>query len=116
MGPYLKVGILCRGRIADDERDTGYPTIQSLVLTRLEAMREEVQTPECRHWLEQELEGYSLFTHAPWYRIIACRQRGHFLNLKTGVYLTCWAEDIGHGQTLPKLATRPGPSSVHLCP
>ncbi len=59
------------------------------LLTRLEAMREEVQTPECRHWLEQELEGYSLCSPLPWYRIIACRQRGHFLNLKTGKYLTC---------------------------
>ena len=27
------------------------------LLTQLEAMREQVQTPECRHWLEQELEG-----------------------------------------------------------
>ena len=59
------------------------------LLTRLEAMREEVQTPECRHWLEQELEGYSLCSPLSWYRIIACRQRGHFLNLKTGKYLTC---------------------------
>jgi hypothetical protein len=25
----------------------------------------------------------------PWYRIIACRQRGHFLDLKTGKSLTC---------------------------
>ena len=59
------------------------------LLTQLESMREEVQTPECHHWLEQELEGYSLCAPLPWYRIIACRQRGHFLNLKTGKYLTC---------------------------
>ncbi len=28
------------------------------LLTQLESMLDEVQTPECRHWLEQELEGY----------------------------------------------------------
>jgi hypothetical protein len=59
------------------------------LLTQLESMLDEVQTPECRHWLEQELEGYSLCSHLPWYRIVACRQRGHFLDLKTGKYLTC---------------------------
>ena len=52
-------------------------------------MLNEVQTPECRHWLTQELEGYSASSHLPWYRIVACRQRGHFLDLKTGKYLTC---------------------------
>ena len=59
------------------------------LLTQLESMLDEVQTPECRHWLEQELEGYSLCSPLPWYRIVACRQRGHFLDLKTGKYLTC---------------------------
>lgn len=59
------------------------------LLTQLEFMLDEVQTPECRHWLEQELEGYSLSSPLPWYRIVPCRQRGHFLDLKTGKYLTC---------------------------
>ena len=54
------------------------------LLTQLESMLDEVQSPGCRHWLEQELEGYSLCSHLPWYRIVPCRQRGHFLDLKTG--------------------------------
>ena len=71
------------------------------LLTQLESMLDEVQTPECRHWLEQELEGYSLCSHLPWYRIVACRQRGHFLDLKTGKYLTCHI----NSQTLRKVRT-----------
>ena len=80
------------------------------LLTQLESMLDEVQTPECRHWLEQELEGYSLCSHLPWYRIVACRQRGHFLDLKTGETF-----DLSHKQSNAK-PTRPGPDSVHLCP
>ncbi|UBO73863.1 AbiTii domain-containing protein [Aeromonas rivuli] len=61
----------------------------SVLLQQLESMCNEVQTPECRHWLEQELQGYAPDAQLPWYRIVPCRQRGHFLDLNTGRYLTC---------------------------
>ncbi|ENY71790.1 hypothetical protein [Aeromonas diversa] len=59
------------------------------ILEQLRSMQELVQTPECRHWLEQELGGYAATSVLPWYRIIACRQRGHFIDLDSGKHLTC---------------------------
>ena len=58
------------------------------LLTQLESMLDEVQTPECRHWLEQELEGYSLF--AP--RLVSHRSLSatrSLLGSEDGKYLTC---------------------------
>ncbi|MDO2949519.1 hypothetical protein [Aeromonas simiae] len=60
-----------------------------VILDQLRSMQHQVQTPECRHWLEQELEGYSATSPLPWYRIVPCRQRGHFIELATGKQLTC---------------------------
>ena len=53
------------------------------LLTRLEAMRESAD-PRVPSLVGTGAGGYSLCSPLPWYRIIACRQRGHFLNLKTG--------------------------------
>lgn len=61
----------------------------SAILRQLRSMQDQVQTPECRHWLQQELEGYSATSPLPWYRIIPCRQRGHFIDLTSGKHLTC---------------------------
>ncbi|MGL5286076.1 hypothetical protein SAMN05880558_111135 [Aeromonas sp. RU39B] len=59
------------------------------ILDQLRSMQNQVQTPECRHWLQQELEGYSETAPLPWYRIISCRQRGHFIDLGSGKHMTC---------------------------
>lgn len=66
------------------------------LLLQLEGLLNEVQTPECRFWLAQELEGYEFSSHLPWYRIIPCQQRGYFLDLESGKYLT----SVIHSQTL----------------
>lgn len=79
------------------------------LLRQLESMLDEVQTPECRHWLEQELEGYSLFAPAlvSHHSLSATRS---LLGPEDGKI-----PDLSYQQSNAK-PTRPGPNSVHLCP
>lgn len=40
-------------------------------------------------WLQRELAGYADLDPLPWYRIVECRQRGLFQNIRSGKQQTC---------------------------
>ena len=42
-----------------------------------------------KQWLQRELAGYADLDPLPWYRIVECRQRGLFQNIRSGKQQTC---------------------------
>ncbi|MGL5949374.1 MAG: hypothetical protein ACRCYV_10175 [Aeromonas sp.] len=65
---------------------------KQLILS-LEAARNACPTAQCQYWLAYELRGYPLEVQLPWYRILLCRQRGHFIDLASGKHLMCPIND-----------------------
>ena len=59
------------------------------MVERLKWLHQTTLENGLKQWLQRELAGYADLDPLPWYRIVECRQRGLFQNIRSGKQQTC---------------------------
>ena len=63
------------------------------LVERLKWLHQTTLELSLKQWLQRELDGYAEADPLPWYRIVECRQRGLFQNIRNGRQQTCQIHD-----------------------